>query len=69
MIAFGTIVTFLVGLGAYSTALIKDREILKLEETHSIRVIKYEEEISLLKIENEKLKNIIAEYEKKRKKK
>lgn len=69
VISFGTIVGLLVGLGSYSTTLVKDREILKIEEAYSIKMIEYEEKISLLKIENEKLKNIIAEYEKKRKRK
>jgi len=37
--------------------LLKKIEMLKMQEEYTLRIIKYEEEISILKIENDRLKH------------
>ena len=55
------IITAIFGSGAYSSSLLKKIEMLKMQEEYTLRIIKYEEEISILKIENDKLKNLNPE--------
>ena len=50
------IITAIFGSGAYSSSLLKKIEMLKMQEEYTLRIIKYEEEISILKIENDRLK-------------
>ena len=51
------IITAIFGSGAYSSSLLKKIEMLKMQEEYTLRIIKYEEEISILKIENDRLKH------------
>ena len=51
------IITAIFGSGAYSSSLLKKIEMLKMQEEYTLRIIKYEEEISILKIENNRLKH------------
>ena len=51
------IITAIFGSGAYSFSLLKKIEMLKMQEEYTLRIIKYEEEISILKIENNRLKH------------
>lgn len=51
------IITAIFGLGTYSSSLLKKIEMLKMQEEYTLRIIKYEEEISILKIENDRLKH------------
>lgn len=50
------IITAIFGSGAYSSSLLKKIEMLKMQEEYTLRIIKYKEEISILKIENDRLK-------------